>query len=145
VGGELIYGDIQIPFGAIGILDDSVNWVDRLLRVSIRASSDVIFSGIGGNQDNLVIGQVSPLVNAAPPAYMYLDTIWYTGTGSLDGKSQYFIKFIQTSTQAPIAANVTLFVDSATGSLKILNEAIFPFAGVFWIEATPLLNQRVPL
>lgn len=144
------YGYLVIANNTTTILDDGMDWRDRLCDV--RALAQASSTAEPGGVTDMTTSPPSPEATlsgaAASPflASIQINQLWYSGLGwdAAAAVPNYAAQFIgiDTATGQATPRTIFLYADSVTGYLKIRNTDGGTRTLAIWIKASPALGGR---
>ena len=148
------YGYLVITNNTTTVLDDGMDWRDRLCDVRILCQPDATSAPAGvtdmtmsppSPQGFLSVAPASPFVDSTQ-----VNQLWYSGLG-WDGAAatpNYAVQCIQINNSATVGLasatprSIFAYADSVTGTLKIKNTDGGTRTLAIWIKASPALGGR---
>lgn len=148
------YGYLVIANNTTTVLDDGMDWRDRLCDVRILCQPDATSAPAGVTDMTMSPPSPQGFLSVAP-ASPFVDSIqanqlWYSGLG-WDGAAavpNYAVQLIQINVSATVGLasatprSIFAYADSVTGYLKIRNTDGGTRTLAIWIKASPALGGR---
>lgn len=149
-GGLCIFGQFSATAPTTVILDQAIDWRDRLLLISSFIEEPPNEAIPGSNQDHFLY----PRPRAAPgntgqslngqSFYTYLGWTGNLADGRGGANRYNFAQWIK-NTDGTLSTVAYLYADRGTGQLAVLLTGGLVVAGAFTIIASEQLNVRIPL